>query len=332
MVQNNAIKKAWEIFYDLQASGELDMHDCNTMLKACFGAAQMQKLVDVAVSKVDVEPNIATYNMLIGMLRVEGDDEAVKKVVEEMKKAKVQPNEKTKEMLNYPARGEDLSKWRTSKLASLLKQGGDEATTAARSMMDKMVKNGVADAYQFNLMLKLCTSSDEIRDVIDVAMPEAGVKPDVVTYNTLINMLRIEGDDEAAKKVFEEMKKAKVGPNEKTKEILNYPARGENLGKWRTAKLAWLLKQGGDEATTAARSMMDKMVKNGVADAHHFNLMLKLCTSSDEIRKVIDVAMLKAGVKPDVVTYNTLINMLRIEGDDEAAKKVFEEMKKAKVT
>ena len=51
-----------------------------------------------------------------------------------------------------------------------------------------------------------------------------------------------------------------------TKEILNYPARGKNLGKLRTAKLASLLKQGGDEATTAARSMMDKMVKNGVAD------------------------------------------------------------------
>ena len=33
------------------------------------------------------------------------------------------------------------------------------------------------------------------------------MKPDVVTYSTLICMLRIEGDDEAAKKVFEEMKK-----------------------------------------------------------------------------------------------------------------------------
>ena len=148
MVQDNAIKKAWEIFYDLQASGELDVQDCNTMLKACYSAAQMQELVDVAVSIVDVEPNIATYNMLIGMLRVEGDDEAAKKVVEEMKKAKVQPDEKTKEILNYPARGEVLSKWRTSKLASLLKQGGDGATTAARSMMDKMVENGVANRYR----------------------------------------------------------------------------------------------------------------------------------------------------------------------------------------
>ena len=152
MVQDNAIKKAWEIFYDLQASGELDIQDCNTMLKACFGAAQMQELVDVAVSKVDVEPNIVTYNMLIGMLRVEGDDEAAKKVVEEMKKANMRPDDKTKEIFNYPARGEILSKRRTAKLTWLLNQGGYEATTAARSMMDKMVGNGVADAYQFSLM------------------------------------------------------------------------------------------------------------------------------------------------------------------------------------
>ena len=34
---------------------------------------------------------------------------------------------------------------------------GDEATTAARSMMDKMVKNGVADVHQLGLMLKLWT-------------------------------------------------------------------------------------------------------------------------------------------------------------------------------
>ena len=288
-------------------------------------------MIDVAMPEAGVKPDVVTYSTLINMLRIEGDDDAAKKVFEEMKKAKVQPDEKTKEILNYPARGKNLSRMRTAKLASLLKQGGDEATTAARSMMDKMVKNGVADAHLFNLMLKLCTSSDEIRKVIDVAMPEAGVKPNVVTYNTLINMLRIEGDDDAAKKVVEEMKKAKVQPDEKTKEILNYPARGKDLSKQRTAKLASLLKQGGDEATTAARSMMDKMVKNGVADAHLFSLMLKLCTSSDEIRKVIDVAMPEAGVKPDVVTYNTLISMLRIEGDDEAAKKVVEEMKKAKV-
>ena len=94
------------------------------------------------------------------------------------------------------------------------------------------MENGVAGRVSFQLMLKLCTSSDEMRKVIDVAMLKAGVKPDVVTYSTLINMLRAEGDDDAAKKVVEEMKKAKVRPNEKTKEILNYPARGKSFEQY----------------------------------------------------------------------------------------------------
>ena len=47
-----------------------------------------------------------------------------------------------------------------------MRQGGDEATAAARSMMDKMVENGVAHGD--------------------------------VTYNMLIDMLRIEGYDETA--------------------------------------------------------------------------------------------------------------------------------------
>eukprot|EP00944_MAST-04C_sp_MAST-4C-sp1_P015975 g15975.t1 len=167
------------------------------------------------------------------MLRMEGDDDAAKKVVEEMKKAKVGPSRITKKLRNYPARGKDLGIHRNFKLAWILKQGGDEATAAARSMMDKMVENGVADEYQFNVMLKTCMSSDEVREVIDVAMPKAGVKPNVFTYNTLIDMLRMEGDDDAAKKVVEEMKKAKVQPDEYTKEILNSPARGEALGRMR---------------------------------------------------------------------------------------------------
>ena len=61
----------------------------------------------------------------------------------------------------------------------------------------------MADEHLFNVMLKTCMSSNEMREVIDVAMPKAGVKPDVVTYNTLIGMLRMEGDDDAAKNVVE---------------------------------------------------------------------------------------------------------------------------------
>jgi len=56
---------------------------------------------------------------------MEGDDAAAESVVEEMKKAGVEPNERTEDILNLPSQGEDLSRMRTSKLSQFFKQGGD---------------------------------------------------------------------------------------------------------------------------------------------------------------------------------------------------------------
>ena len=167
------------MFYDLMESGEINVEDCNMMLKACHSAAQMRELIDVTMAKAKLKPNVVTYNTLVGTLKIEGDDAATESVVEEMKKAGVEPDERTLETLNLPSRGEDLSRMRTSKLSQFLKQGGDEATVAARSMMDKMVKHGVADLHLFTLMLKFCKSSGEMREVIDVMMAKTKLKPDV---------------------------------------------------------------------------------------------------------------------------------------------------------
>ena len=116
------------MFYDLMESGEINVKDCTMMLKACHSAAQMRELIDVTMAKAKLKPNVATYTTLVGRLRMEGDDAAAESVVEEMKKAGVEPNGRTQKMLNLPSRGEDLSKMRNSKLSQFLKQGGDEAT------------------------------------------------------------------------------------------------------------------------------------------------------------------------------------------------------------
>ena len=161
------------MFYDLMESDEINVEDCNMMMKACHSAAQMRELIDATMAKAKLKPNVVTYNTLVGWLRMEGDDAAAESVVEEMKKAGVEPDGRTQKMLNLPSRGEDLSRMRTSKLSQFLKQGGDEATIAARSMMDKMVEHGVANLPLSNLMLKLCKSSGEMREVIDVMMAKA---------------------------------------------------------------------------------------------------------------------------------------------------------------
>ena len=105
-------------------------------------------------------------------------------------------------------------------------------------------------------------------------------------------MLRIEGDDDAAKKVVEEMKKAKVQTNESNKG--NNPARGKVLGKLLTAKLAGLFYFFIFIWAFACFKMIDHcslrcfvglpMVENGVAASHSFRpLQLNAQIVHDEI-------------------------------------------------
>ena len=52
-----------------------------------------------------------------------------------------------------------------------------------------------------NKLLKECKSSDEMRRVIETGMPAAGLKPNVVTFNTLVRELIFEGDLAGARSV-----------------------------------------------------------------------------------------------------------------------------------
>ena len=73
------------MFYDLMESDEINVEDCNMMMKACHSAAQMRELIDATMAKAKLKPNVVTYNTLVGTLRMEGDDAVAESVVEEMK-------------------------------------------------------------------------------------------------------------------------------------------------------------------------------------------------------------------------------------------------------
>ena len=63
-----------------------------------------------------------------------------------------------------------------------------------------------------------------MRHVIGTEMPAARVEPDVVTFNTLVVQLMVEGDAAGAQRVVEEeMPAAGVQPDDRTLETLNRP-------------------------------------------------------------------------------------------------------------
>ena len=181
-----------------------------------------------------------------------------------MPAAGLRPNDITLEALNKPEH--ILGKMRAGELQRLIKAGD---VAAARALMGKMKDDGTANVWHFNIMLRACEDSAEMRHVIGTEMPAARVEPDVVTFTTLIGRLMIEGDAAGARRVVEEeMPAAGVQPNDRTFDTFNRPEH--ILAKMRSAQLQRLLKMGD---VGAACALMDKLVKRGAANAKHRAMM-----------------------------------------------------------
>ena len=169
-------------------------------------------------------------------------------------------NDRNLEILHMPEH--ELGERHAGELQRLMKAG---ELAAAHVLMDKLKDNGTADTWHFNIMLRACEDSTEMRHVIGTEMPAARVEPNVVTFNTLVSRLIIEGDAAGARRVVEEeMPAAGVQPDDRTFETLHMPKH--KLGKMRTGELQRLLKLGN---VGAACALMDKLVKLGAVNGKH---------------------------------------------------------------
>merc|ERR1711865_579880 len=132
----------------------------------------------------------------------------------EMPAAGVEPNDRTKSVLEKPE--DDLNRMRTKHLQDLLKRNTPEARQHAQVFFEGLTVNKVADVFHCNVMATHCDTSAEQRSMME-EMVAAGVQPDVVTYNTLANKLMFEGNAEEARAVVErEMPAAGVEPDDRT--------------------------------------------------------------------------------------------------------------------
>ena len=209
------------------------------MLEACEGSAEMRRVIETDMPAAGLKPDVFTFTMLVNRLMLEDDLAGARRVVEEdMPAAGVEPDDRTLKTLNLSEH--ELSKMQTRSLRDLLKAGNEES---ARALMDKLKDNGKADVVQFTTMLQACEGSGEMRRVIETEMPAAGLKPNVVTFTTLVTKLMFEGDLAGALRVVEEeMPAAGVKPNDRTLKAINKSEY--ELSKMRTSSLRRMVERG----------------------------------------------------------------------------------------
>ncbi|MBV8978449.1 MAG: hypothetical protein JOZ13_13840 [Alphaproteobacteria bacterium] len=151
----------------------------------------------------------------------------------------------------------------------------------------------------FTALMARCRDTNGALSILE-EMKKEGVKPDEVTFNTLINLTN---DYATGRAILEEMKKEGVKPDEVT--------------------FSTLINLTNDYAT--GRAILEEMKKEGVKPNEvTFSTLINLANDYATGRTILE-EMKKEGVKPNEVTFSTLINLTN---DYAAGRAILEEMKK----
>ena len=216
LLEQKDVASAWTFFDMLKENSAVGEHQFTLMMKACKTSFQIREMMEEMIN-LNVQPNVATYNMLLNQLKMEGKNEEAINVVEvEMPKVGVIPDEKTMKTLK-----KDSSEWgrmRTAKLRNLYEQ---KDVAAAWTLFNVLKENSAVDEHHFTVMMKACETSCQQQEMVQ-EMIGLNLRPDVVTYNMLVKQLRVEGKHEEARHVMEvEMPKVGVKPNVITRKLIS---------------------------------------------------------------------------------------------------------------
>ena len=303
--------------------GNLTIKHCNMIVRELPDSSAMREFMESTMWEAGLYPDAYSFNLLVGRLLIEcKDEEALRVVNTEMPAAGIQPYKRTLDLLEM-APGV-MGRMRTHVLNQLMVKEGPEFEKGRDHLMSQISKDKTkVDVTHFNIMLKACDSSEEMRMLIGTTMKDAGVKPSVATYGMLVRQLMVEGDAPAARAVvYEEMPAAGVAPNRRVRDILDMSSN--DLGRLRMANLMSWLEEGSKESLDKAWDLFDKLDAHGEANVYIYTTMLRCCHGSDQMRAFIEVTMKKAGVEPDLFAYTTLVKKLIAEEKITAARNVLE--------
>lgn len=172
----------------------------NTLLKAALDAKKFDKVVEIFKefpSRVSIEPDMISYNIVIHALCEMGSVDDALLVVHELEDSGKEPGLVTFNTI----------------LNALYKNGRFQEGERMWAMMER--KNVVPDVRSYNTKLRGIFVHDGGLEADEVVreMESKGIKPDVFSYNALITGYCDRGNLKEAKKWYGEIKKNECTPN-----------------------------------------------------------------------------------------------------------------------
>lgn len=211
---------------------------------------------------------------------------------------------------------EDISKEGfTARLITLYGKSGMHSH--AHKMFDEMPQlNCTRTVLSFNALLAAYLHSkkyDAVERLFRDLPGELSVKPDLVSYNTLVKALCEMGSFDSAVSMLEEMEEKGVTPD-----LITFNTLLDGLytkGRFEAAEMLWA----------------EMGVKNVVPDIRSYNSRLMGLALEKRTGEAVELyeEMKKKGVKPDIFSINALIKGFVNEGNLDEAKKWFSEIGKS---
>ncbi|XP_077211075.1 small ribosomal subunit protein mS78 (rPPR3a)-like isoform X1 [Tasmannia lanceolata] len=174
------------------------------------------------------------------------------------------------------------------------------------------------DIFSYNILIQAFCKVGSLDSAVSVLemMEENGVRPNSITFNTLLNWFYYKNQFDEAQKIWAKMEEHNCVPD-----IATF-----------NAKLRGLASEG---KTKEAVKLVDELGLHGLRpDIFSFNALIKgFCNEGNlEEAKNIYNELLKKGCVPDRVTFETLVPSLCKKGDLDMAVKLSKEIKNRRIS
>eukprot|EP00941_MAST-03F_sp_MAST-3F-sp1_P000436 g436.t1 len=343
MLQKSRTRDAWRYFYSLIDDATVDRASCLVMLKQCSNSNDANDFVEGLMPRIGLVPGVNEYVYLALREGIEGRHDTARKILE---KKITLPSLKAVSNLNYintlldeedyrkEQRIMDITNERKTLLNTFFLQNDHKS---AWSLFEKLIEADEVTLDTCENMMRFCNTADDMTRLLTEVMPVLGVAPNEDMYLSYANQLCVEGDKNEATKFLEKMIPTPVTDDAKNQKnmILTTPQNANAFKKQLTSQLARHVENGSMERVGAAWSLYTKALNSGFADLGHTSVVMKLCTSSDDMRVLIGLALEnrkndnsdddKSNQFGKDVLYSQLLNRIMIEGDYDAAKRLVED-------
>ena len=198
LVDNSNFNAAWNQFNRFEREGEVDKKMVTTMLKMCTSSdSQKRFLARMSTHpfrQLQMEDNYVALLILAKTMLIECRFIEAQKVIQQASDMVGRTGREAAHVIAVRDSNESsLSRQRLQILNHFIRGG---KTKTAWELFDRIERYGKANIYHYTAMLKACSDSHEARGFIGY-MKRNGIAPNVHSYTTLLNRLRIEADDEA---------------------------------------------------------------------------------------------------------------------------------------